>query len=79
MATESSKAVAVLGEREKEIIHYIAKGMTNKQIADILCLSSHTVATHRRNICAKLDIHSASGLTLYAIVHGLIDLSEISF
>jgi regulator of cell morphogenesis and NO signaling len=79
VATESSKAVAVLGEREKEIIHYIAKGMTNKQIADVLCLSSHTVATHRRNICAKLDIHSASGLTLYAIVHGLIDLSEISF
>ncbi|MDE5656705.1 MAG: LuxR C-terminal-related transcriptional regulator [Muribaculaceae bacterium] len=76
---ENPKSVTVLGEREREIIHYIAKGMTNKQIADALYLSTHTVATHRRNICAKLDIHSASGLTLYAIVHGLIDLNEISF
>lgn len=66
-----------LGKREKEIVRYIAKGLTNKQISDKLYLSAHTVATHRRNICAKLDIHSASGLTLYAIKHNLIDISEI--
>ena len=52
--------------------------MTNKQIADKLFISTHTVATHRRNICAKLDIHTSSGLTLYAIVHNLIDLAEIN-
>ena len=74
---ENTKDVSTLGEREKEIIHHIAKGMTNKQIADKLCISAHTVATHRRNICAKLDIHTSSGLTLYAIVHNLIDISEI--
>ena len=66
-----------LSEREQEIIHYIAKGYSNKQIAETLFLSTHTVATHRRNICSKLDIHSASGLTIYAIVHRLIDVSEL--
>lgn len=81
-ATSASKKVApketaTLGEREKEIIHHIAKGLTNKQIADKLFISTHTVATHRRNICSKLDIHTSSGLTLYAIVHNLIDISEI--
>lgn len=75
---EVIKEIPALGEREKEIIHNIAKGLTNKQIADKLCISTHTVATHRRNICAKLDIHTSSGLTLYAIVHNLIDISEIN-
>lgn len=76
--TPAGKDVSLLGEREKEIIVQIAKGLTNKQIADKLCISSHTVATHRRNICAKLDIHTSSGLTLYAIVNNLIDISEIN-
>ncbi|MDE7181199.1 MAG: LuxR C-terminal-related transcriptional regulator [Muribaculaceae bacterium] len=67
-----------LGEREKEIVTYIARGLTNKEISEKLFISSHTVATHRRNICAKLDIHSASGLTLYAITHKLIDISELT-
>lgn len=75
---EHVKDTPELGAREKEIIHHIAKGMTNKQIADKLFISTHTVATHRRNICAKLDIHTSSGLTLYAIVHNLIDLAEIN-
>lgn len=74
---EAYKERASLGEREKEIIYHIAKGLTNKQIANKLFISTHTVATHRRNICSKLDIHTSSGLTLYAIVHNLIDISEI--
>lgn len=74
----TAKEVATLGEREKEIVRHIAKGLTNKQIADKLYISTHTVATHRRNICAKLDIHTSSGLTLYAIVHNIIDISEIN-
>lgn len=76
--TPLPKDISVLGEREKEIIRHIAKGMTNKQIADTLFISTHTVATHRRNICSKLDIHTSSGLTLYAIAHNIIDISEIS-
>ena len=74
---EEAKDTPILGEREKEIIHHVAKGLTNKQIAEKLFISTHTVATHRRNICAKLDIHTSAGLTLYAIVHNLIEISEI--
>ena len=66
-----------LSVREKEIIVCVVKGMTNKQIADALCISAHTVITHRRNIAAKLQIHSAAGLTIYAIVNKLVELSEI--
>ncbi len=66
-----------LTEREKEIIRCIARGMANKEIADALCLSVHTVATHRRNICAKLDIHSAAAISVFAILHNLLPLSEI--
>ena len=71
-------AVNYLTDREKEIITSIARGLSNKEIADRLCLSVHTVATHRRNICSKLEIHSTSGLTIFAIIHNLIDLSEVS-
>ncbi len=66
-----------LSHREKEIITYVVKGFTNKQIADELCLSQHTVITHRRNIAAKLQIHSPAGLTIYAIVNKLVKLDEV--
>ena len=66
-----------LTDRESEILVSVAKGMTNKEIADALNLSVHTVATHRRNISAKLEIHSSAGLAIYAIIHNLIDLSEV--
>ena len=58
----------VLSQREKEIIVCVVKGMTNKEIAENLFLSIHTVITHRKNITKKLQIHSVSGLTIYAIV-----------
>lgn len=66
-----------LSQREKEIIGCVAKGMTSKEIADKLCLSVHTVTTHRRNITTKLQIHTPAGLTIYAIVHKLVSLSDI--
>ncbi|MFR9602791.1 MAG: LuxR C-terminal-related transcriptional regulator [Rikenellaceae bacterium] len=66
-----------LSQREKEIIVSVVKGMTNKQIADALCLSTHTVIAHRRNIASKLQIHSPAGLTIYAIVNKLVDLADI--
>ncbi len=55
----------------------IAKGLANKEIADRLCLSIHTVTTHRRNICSKLQIHTSAGLTIFAIVNGLLPLTDI--
>lgn len=66
-----------LSSREKEIISLVVKGFTNQEIADRLYLSIHTVITHRRNIARKLEIHSATGLTIYAIVNKIVDLSEI--
>lgn len=68
-----------LSNREQEIVMSIVKGMTNKQIAEQLHLSTHTVMTHRRNISNKLQIHSPSGLTIYAIVNKLIELEDIKF
>ena len=66
-----------LSQREKEIVICVVKGMTNKEIADRLFLSIHTVNTHRRNIARKLEIHSAAGLTIYAIVNKLVELSDV--
>lgn len=70
--------VDALGEREKEIICCVAKGMSNKEIAEALCLSVHTVATHRKNISAKLEIHSTAGLAIFAILHKLVDLKDLN-
>lgn len=66
-----------LSTREKEIVICVVKGMTNREIADRLFLSTHTVITHRRNIARKLQVHSASALTVYAIVNKLVELSDI--
>lgn len=66
-----------LSEREKEIIVYVAKGLSNKEIAEALFISVHTVTTHRRNISSKLQIHSPAGLTIFAIVNKLIRVEEI--
>ncbi len=66
-----------LSTREKEIIVCVVKGLTNKEIAEELCISAHTVITHRRNIASKLQIHSTAGLTIYAIVNKLVELSDI--
>lgn len=66
-----------LSQREKEIVSSIVKGLTNKQIAEVLHLSVHTVMTHRRNISGKLQIHSSAGLAIYAIVNKLVSLDEI--
>lgn len=51
--------------------------MTNREIADQLYLSTHTIITHRRNITRKLQVHSVSGLTVYAIVNKLVELNDI--
>ena len=76
-SSEKEERQEPLTEREKEIIIGVVKGMTNKQIAEKLCLSAHTVITHRRNIAGKLQIHSPAGLTIYAIVNKFVDINEI--
>lgn len=66
-----------LSEREKDIIRLVAHGLANKEIADKLCLSFHTITTYRKNISSKLNIHSTAALTIYAILHGIVDPKEI--
>lgn len=61
-----------LSAREEDVIREVAAGKTNREIADSLCISVNTVITHRKNISAKLGIRSASGLSLYALMNGLI-------
>ena len=66
-----------LSPREKEVVVCIVKGLSNKQIAEELFLSTHTVMTHRKNISTKLQIHSSAGLTIYAIVNKFVELNDI--
>ncbi|MBQ0029508.1 MAG: response regulator transcription factor [Paludibacteraceae bacterium] len=66
-----------LSEREIDIIREIVKGLSNKEIADNLFISVNTVMTHRRNIARKLNIHSPSGLTIYALVNGIVSLEDV--
>ncbi len=62
---------AELSKRECEVLSLIAEGYSNVEIAERLFISERTVGTHRERIMKKLDIHSAAGLTKYAIAHGL--------
>jgi two-component system, NarL family, response regulator NreC len=68
-----------LSEREKDILGNVAMGKTNKEIADELNISIHTVITHRKNITAKLGIKSISGLTVYAIFNGIISMDDVEY
>jgi DNA-binding NarL/FixJ family response regulator len=62
----------VLTSRERQVLKLIAEGYKSRQIADVLCISEKTVAKHRANIMSKLDLHSASALTAFAIERGLV-------
>lgn len=73
--TEGGEA---LSEREREIIVCLVQGMSNKEIANQLFISVHTVITHRKNIARKLQIRSVAGLTIYAIANNLIDKSFLA-
>ncbi len=73
-ATDKEK----LTDREKDIIINLTRGMSNKEIADTLCLSVHTVTTHRRNISNKLQIHTTAGLIIYAIANNLVRIEDVA-
>ena len=68
------KKAGVLAEREREILQLIGGGLTDKKIARHLYRSFHTVHIHRKNIMAKLDIHTQAGLIRYAIKEGIAKL-----
>lgn len=67
----------ILSPRERDIVRLVSCGLSNKEIADRLCLSFHTITTYRRNLSSKLNIHSSAGLTIYAILHHIIELKDV--
>ena len=66
-----------LTSREREILVLVAKGMINKEIADMLNISIHTVITHRKNITQKTGIKTVAGLTVYALLNNLLNVGAI--
>ncbi len=74
---QSQEESDILTDREKEVLRLIAQGYQTKEIADRMCLSVHTVNSYRKNIGAKLNIHSVAGLAFYAVLHHIIDINEI--
>ncbi len=66
-----------LSQREKEILICVAKGMLNKEIADLYNISIYTVITHRKNITRKTGIKTVAGLTVYALLNNLIDINSV--
>ncbi len=61
-----------LTQREREVLKLVGEGYKNKEIGDYLCISVKTVEKHRANIMQKLDLHTASALTAYAVEKGLV-------
>ncbi|HEY3390495.1 MAG TPA: helix-turn-helix transcriptional regulator [Prolixibacteraceae bacterium] len=77
-AKNDERALNELTKREIDVLQLVAKGLANKEVADKLCISIHTVISHRKNISEKTGIKSASGLTMYAVIKKIIDIDEIT-
>lgn len=74
---EPQDATEILTDREKEVLRWIAQGLLTKEIADRMYLSIHTVNSYRKTIASKLNIHSATGMAVYAVLHHIIEMDEI--
>jgi regulator of cell morphogenesis and NO signaling len=72
------KELDQLTSREVEVLQLVACGLLNKEIADTLSISLHTVISHRKNITKKLEIRTVAGLTIYALMNGLISSKHIN-
>lgn len=67
-----------LSDRELDVLILVARGMSNKEIADELNISIHTVMSHRKNITHKTGIKSVAGLTVFALLNNLLDQSDVT-
>jgi DNA-binding NarL/FixJ family response regulator len=74
---EEAAGRQALSDREIEVLHLLVMGLSNKEIADKLFISTYTVISHRKNITQKTGIKSVSGLTIYAVVKGIITLNSL--
>lgn len=77
MPPEPRSLQKILSDREIEVLSLIVQGYINKEIADQLNIGMTTVITHRKNIMEKLGLRSVSALTLYAVMHGYVDINKI--
>ena len=68
---------AGLSEREREILVAVARGLTNREIADQYFISIHTVISHRKNITRKTGIKTIAGLTVYALLNNMISEADL--
>ena len=73
----NSEDTSILSDREIDVLKSVALGLSNKEVADHLCISINTVITHRKNITSKLGIKSISGLTVYALLNNIIQAEEV--
>lgn len=76
---DASCRPVLVSDRELEIVKFIAEGFTNKEIADKLFLSAHTVTTHRKNIMYKLGVNNTAGLVMYAVSESLVSPDKYTF
>jgi len=76
LAAGAPAPAGTLSDREREVLQLIAEGMTTKQIALKLGVSTKTIETHRQNIMHKLDVHSVAELTKYAIREGITEINS---
>ena len=67
----------ILTPREIEVMSLVVQGLINKEIAERLNISMNTVITHRKNVMDKLGLRSVSALTIYAVMHGFVDIHKI--
>lgn len=67
-----------LSERERDVLVLVARGLANKEIADKLNISIHTVMSHRKNIAHKTGIKSVAGLTVYALLNNMLDAADVT-
>lgn len=67
-----------LSDRERDVLILVARGMANKEIAEQLNISVHTVMSHRKNITHKTGIKSVAGLTVYALLNNLLDQNDVN-
>lgn len=77
-STSSSDENEIISEREKDILIELVNGLSNKEIADKLNISVHTVISHRKNITEKTSIKSLAGLTIYAITNNIVSIEDLS-
>ena len=77
-ASSNNTSEIELSEREIDVLRLLLAGNSNKEVADKLNISTHTVISHRKNISTKTSIKSLAGLTIYAIQNGIIEVADFS-